>query len=297
MDKAAIGFLGTGIMGFQMARRLCEAGHPLVASNRTAHRAAPLACFGAELAASAAEAVRGREVAICMLSNGPVCDEVLYDQGVLEALPEGALLIVMSSIPVETAQEQARRAAEYGLRYIDAPVSGGEGGATDGSLAIMAGGEAADIEAAREILAVMGRVTRVGPAGSGELAKLANQVIVANSIATVAEALLLAKQGGADPAAVREALLGGFADSTILRVHGARMIEGAFDPGGPAKYQVKDQTTATALARKLDLELPVSELVQRLFEDLVEHGGGERDHSALYLELLRRNRLGGLGGL
>lgn len=291
MTKEAVAFLGTGIMGFQMARRLCEAGYALAAWNRTAEKAEGLAGFGAKLAPSAAEAVRGCDIAICMLSNGPVCDEVLYGQGVLEAMPEGALLIVMSSIPVEAAQEQARRAAERGLRYIDAPVSGGEGGATEGSLAIMAGGEAADIEDAKKLFSVMGRVTRVGAAGSGQLAKLANQVIVANTIATVAEALLLAKQGGADPAAVRKALLGGFADSTILRIHGERMIERAFDPGGPAKYQVKDQTTATALARKLKLELPVSELVQRLFEDLVEHGGGDHDHSALYLELLRRNGL------
>lgn len=290
-SKAKVGFLGTGIMGYQMARRLCEAGHSLAAWNRTREKAERLAPFGAEIASTAADAARGRDIVICMLSNGPVCDDVLYEAGVLEAMTEGSLLIVMASIPVETAQEQARRATGHGLRYIDAPVSGGEGGATGGSLAIMAGGEASDVESAREVFEVLGRVTRVGPAGSGELAKLANQVIVANTIATVAEALLLAERGGADPAAVREALLGGFADSAILKVHGKRMLEGAFDPGGPAKYQLKDQTTATALAHKLELELPVSELVQSLFEELVEHGDGERDHSALYLELLRRNRL------
>ena len=291
MSKPGIAFLGTGIMGYQMARRLCEAGYSLAVWNRTQDKAERLAPFGAEIAETPTGAVQDRGIAICMLSNGPVCDEVLYEQGTLEAMPEEALLVVMSSIPVETAREQARRAAQRGLRYIDAPVSGGEGGASDGTLAIMAGGEADDIERAKDVFDVMGRVTHVGPAGSGELAKLSNQVIVANTIATVAEALLLAKQGGADPAAVREALLGGFADSTILRIHGKRMLEGAFAPGGPAKYQVKDQSTATALARELDLDLPVSELVQRLFEDLVEHGGGDRDHSALYLELLRRNGL------
>lgn len=291
MGKARIGFLGTGIMGYQMARRLCEAGYPLRAWNRSREKAERLAPFGAEIADDAPTALRDCRIGLCMLSNGPVCDEVLYDQGALTAMPEGSLLIVMSSIPVETAQAQARRAAEHGVRYVDAPVSGGEGGATGGTLAIMAGGAPEDIEEAKEVFAVLGRVTRVGPAGSGELAKLANQVIVANTIATVAEALLLAERGGADPAAVREALLGGFADSTILRQHGQRMIEGNFKPGGPAKYQLKDQTTATALARELELELPVSELVQRLFAEMVDHGDGERDHSGLYRELRRRNGL------
>lgn len=291
MAQAKIGFLGTGIMGFQMARRLCEAGYPLTAWNRSRDKAERLSAFGAEIAEDPTSAVAGCDIVICMLSSGPVCDEVLYDQGALAAMPKGSLLVVMSSIPVETAHAQAQRAAERGLRYIDAPVSGGEGGATEGRLVIMAGGETADVEAAKEVFAVLGRVTPVGPAGSGALAKLANQVIVANTIATVAEALLLAKQGGADPAAVREALLGGFADSTILRVHGKRMLEGDFAPGGPVKHQLKDVATATALAETLDLELPVTTLVQELFESLAAHGGGDRDHSALYLELLRRNGL------
>lgn len=291
MDKAKVAFLGTGIMGFQMARRLCEAGHPLIAWNRSHDKAERLAEFGAEIADSPAKAVETCDAAFVMLSTGPVCDEVLYDQGALAALPRDSLLIVMSSIPVETAEGQAAEAAERGVRYIDAPVSGGERGATEGTLAIMAGGAPEDIARAADLFSVLGRVTRVGPAGSGELAKLANQMIVANTIATVSEALLLAKRGGADPAAVREALLGGFADSTILRQHGARILEGDFKPGGPAKHQLKDQATAAALARKLDLELPVTELVLQGYEALVEHGDGDLDHSALYRELLRRNGL------
>ena len=137
----------------------------------------------------------------------------------------------------------------------------------------------------------MGRPHHLGPVGSGQLSKLANQLIVANTLCTIAEALLLAKAGGADPAAVREALLGGFAQSTILHQHGARMIDGDYEPGGPAKYQVKDQRTATTLARKLGLVLPVSELAAKLFEDMVDHGQGDRDHSAIFLELQRRNGL------
>ncbi len=287
----SIGFLGTGIMGVQMARRLCEAGYPVTAWNRSRAKAERLLPYGAAVADTPAQAVAAADLTICMLSSGPVCDDILHGQGTLAAMPRGSLLIVMSSIPVETARAQARGAAELGLGYIDAPVSGGENGAREGTLAIMAGGEAAEIDRAREILSVLGRVTHVGPAGSGELAKLANQVIVANTIATVAEALLLAKQGGADPAAVREALLGGFADSTILRQHGERMITGNFEPGGPAKHQLKDVATATALAETLGLDLPVTGLVQGLFESMVEHGDGERDHSGLYLELLRRNGL------
>ena len=296
MSKRRVGFLGTGIMGGHMARRLCEAGHEVAAWNRTRAKAEPLEAHGARIADSPAAAAEAAEVVICMLSNGPVCDSVLIEEGVLSAMPGGSLMIVMSSIPVETARAQAAKAAELGLRYIDAPVSGGEPGARDGTLAIMAGGEQRDFEEARPIFEAMGRPTLVGPVGSGELAKLANQVIVSNTLATVAEALLLAKVGGADPAAVREALLGGFADSTILRQHGKRMIEGDFKPGGPAKYQLKDQRTAMALAGALDLELPVSALVEELFDAMVSHGHGDRDHSGIFIELQRLNGLSPDGG-
>ncbi|MGH6792657.1 MAG: NAD(P)-dependent oxidoreductase [Kiloniellales bacterium] len=291
MAKQTIGFLGIGIMGFQMARRLAEAGHAVTAWNRSRDKAERLQAFGVKLADKAADAVRSAEAVICMLSSGPVCDEVLIEGGVLEAMPIGSVVIVMSSIPVETAQAQAETAARRGLRYLDAPVSGGEKGAAEGTLAIMVGGEPTTFADAKPVFEEMGRPTLVGPAGSGELAKLANQVIVANTIATVSEALLLAKAGGADIAAVRQALLGGFADSTILRLHGECMIAGNFKPGAPAKHQLKDQRTATGLAQKLGVALPVSELVQRLFEEMVEYGGGDTDHSGLFVELHRRNGL------
>ena len=153
----------------------------------------------------------------------------------------------------------------------------------------MAGGDAAVVAALGPVFAPLGRPTHVGPVGSGQLAKLANQLIVASSICAVAEALLLAERGGADPAQVREALLGGFADSTVLRQHGLRMVEGNFVPGGPAKYQIKDTGTALALASSLGLTLPVAEQVDHLFRDLVAHGGGDLDHSAALVELRRRN--------
>jgi 3-hydroxyisobutyrate dehydrogenase-like beta-hydroxyacid dehydrogenase len=203
----------------------------------------------------------------------------------------GSLLIVMSSIPVATAQRQAELAAEKEIEYLDAPVSGGETGAREGTLAIMAGGPQDAFERARPLLEVMGRPTRIGPAGTGQLSKLVNQMIVASTIVTVAEAVLLAERGGADPAKVREALLGGFADSTILRQHALRMIERNFQPGGPAKYQVKDTTTAVDFGRTIGLELPVLQVVDRLFGDMVKHGDGDLDHSAIIREIGRRNGL------
>lgn len=285
-----IGFVGTGIMGGYMARRLAQAGFPISAWNRTPEKASALAASGVTVAGSAAQAGSDADVVICMLSSGPVCDEVLLSTGgVLDAMPQASTLVVMSSIPVETARGQAERAAARNIRYVDAPVSGGEKGARDGTLAIMAGGEADTIDALTDVFAAMGRVTRVGPAGSGQLAKLANQLIVASNICAVAEALLLAERGGADPAKVREALLGGFADSTVFRQHGQRMVEGNFVPGGPAKYQIKDTGTALALAAALGLTLPVAVEVDRMFRSLVEHGGGDLDHSAAILELRRLN--------
>jgi 2-hydroxy-3-oxopropionate reductase len=293
-----IGFVGTGIMGGHMARRLAEAGFRVTAWNRTADKAAALAAAGVGLAHSPAGAASAADVVICMLSSGPVCDEVLLAAGgVLEAMRPGATLVVMSSIPVETARSQAGQAAERGVRYIDAPVSGGETGARDGSLAIMAGGAAQEVAALADVFAPLGRLTHIGPAGTGQLAKLANQLIVASNICAVAEALVLAERGGADPAMVREALLGGFADSTVLRQHGQRMVDGNFTPGGPAKYQLKDTGTALALAGSLKLQLPIAETVDALFRRLVEEEGGDLDHSAVFLTLQNMNQAGGAGAL
>lgn len=286
----SIGLVGTGIMGAHIARRLAEAGYRVVAWNRTGEKAEALTAHGVSVAPSASAAAAGADAVICMLSSGPVCDAVLGGRdGVIAAMPTGATLVVMSSIPVETARAQAEACSRRGLGYIDAPVSGGERGAREGTLAIMAGGTAETVEALVPLFATLGRPTHVGPAGSGQLAKLANQLIVASNICAVAEALLLAERGGADPAKVREALLGGFADSTVLRQHGERMVRGDFAPGGPAKYQVKDTSTALRLARSLGLNLPVALAVDRLFQSLVDHGGGDLDHSAALMELRRAN--------
>ncbi|WVT78113.1 NAD(P)-dependent oxidoreductase (plasmid) [Sinorhizobium chiapasense] len=285
-----IAVIGTGIMGGPMAGRLADAGYPVTVWNRTRDKADALSCRGIETATTAAEAAAGADVVIVMLSSGPVCEDVLLDSGgVVAAMKPGAALVVMSSIPVETAVLIGEKAAARGLVYSDAPVSGGEKGAREGTLAIMAGGDATDVDALYDVFACLGRVTHVGPAGCGALTKLANQLIVASTICAVAEALTLAEQGGADPARVREALLGGFADSTVFRQHGLRMVTGDFRPGGPAKYQVKDTSTALAFAHSRGLRLPVGEEVDRLYQAMVDNGDGDLDHSGIILELRRMN--------
>ncbi|MEC9265157.1 MAG: NAD(P)-dependent oxidoreductase [Pseudomonadota bacterium] len=289
-----IGFVGTGIMGAPMARNLARGGFAVTAWNRSRAKSDALRDSSISVAETAAQAADGADLVIVMLSDGPTCDHILNDQGdhgapVLPAMASGSRLVVMSSIPVETARDQAERAAARGVGYLDAPVSGGEKGATEATLAIMAGGAQEDFDALRPAFSAMGRPTLVGPAGAGQLAKLANQIIVGNTLATVAEALIFAERGGADPAAVRQALLGGFADSTILQQHGLRMCEGNWTPGGFSKYQLKDLRTAMAFAATLGLDLPVSGVTTGLYEDTVAHGDGDKDQSAVFLELTRRN--------
>ena len=288
-----IGFLGTGIMGGHMARRLAAAGASVRAWNRSTTKVEALAAHGVMRVATPSAALDGSDVAIVMLANGPVCDAVLFDADdsgrvPAEALAPGATLVVMSSIPVETARAQAARVSARGVRYVDAPVSGGEPGARDGTLAIMAGGEADVVRDVANALAPLGRVTHLGPAGSGQLAKLANQIIVGGTLVAIAEALELVRRGGADPAAVREAWMGGFADSKVLRVLGERMVSGDFAPGSPAAYQLKDMRTAEAFARVLGVRLEVFESVIELFQAVADRGEGDRDVSIVAREVSRR---------
>lgn len=286
-----IAFIGTGLMGGPMAGNLLAGGFDVTVWNRSAEKTAPLVRKGAVLADSPAEAVEGADIVIVMLSSGPVCSEMFFGpQGIASSMKKNAFLVVMSSIGVAEAEDMARKTADLGLRWLDAPVSGGTPAAAQGNLSIMVGGELGDVRAVSPVLSVMGRVVHVGPAGTGTLAKLVNQLLVATTIAAVSEGLLLAEVGGANPAKVREALMGGFANSRILELHGQKMIDGTFEPGGPAKYQIKDTRAALDAARKLDLELPVLELADQLFSSLVAHGGGDLDHSALFLELKRLNK-------
>lgn len=282
-------------MGFHMARRLAEAGYRVTAWNRTTSKAEPLKEYGVKVSPGAVDAVRETDVAIVMVSDGPSSDEVIFGKGeeggILAQLGEGASLLVMSSIPMETAAAQGKAAAQKGIRYLDAPVSGGEPGARDGKLTIMAGGDADAFEEMQGVFTVMGRSTYVGPAGTGSLAKLANQVIVGNTIQTVAEALLLAQAGGADPDAVIEALKGGFADSPILQNHGSRMIAGKFEPGGRSYIQLKDTRTAEELGKSFGLVMPMTSQARETYSNLVDNGQGDLDHNAAYLDVRRRSGL------
>lgn len=292
MNDRAVGFIGTGIMGEPMALHLIKAGYHVKVWNRSPDKVAALIEAGAEACPNSGAAATGVSALVLMVSDGPACDQVLFgENGAVRAMSRDSIVIVMSSIPVETAVAEARKCAEVGVHYLDAPVSGGQRGAQEAKLAIMVGGAQRDFDASRELLAVMGGPVLIGPVGSGQLAKIANQMIVASTIATVSEALLLAERGGADPAKVREALSGGFADSTILQQHGRRMIENDFKPGGPAKWQLKDTHTAVALGKSMGLTLPLVSLVDTLFEDMIAHGDGDLDHSALIRELRRRNGL------
>jgi len=285
VNMPGIAFLGTGIMGAPMCKHLLDEGYPLTIWNRTAAKTNALASAGATVTETPAQAIVGAEIVIVMLSSGPVVTEVLLSNEMLSAYSANTVVVVMSSIPVESARMQSRRFEGYSLGYVDAPVSGGEQGAIEGKLSIMAGGSIEVIERVQNVLSCMGRVLHVGPVGTGQLAKLANQTVVGITICAVAEALLLAKAGGADLPAVREALLGGFADSTILKQHGARMIEGNFVPGGKAEVQLKDLRTARELAESMGMRLPALELTESLYKTMCENGHDQLDHSALYLEL------------
>ena len=289
--RLRIAVLGIGMMGEPMARRLCQAGHHVNVWNRDHRKAERLLADGARVADSPAEAVADAELVVTLLTDGAAVADVLFGQGAAVAMAPGALLVDMSSIMPSQAREHAARLQAMGLRHLDAPVSGGTVGAEQGTLAIMAGGEQADFERAAPLFAVLGRATRVGPHGAGQLAKLANQMIVGITIGAVAEALLLCQQGGADPARVREAISGGFADSRILQVHGERMVGRDFAKRGSMQVQLKDMRNALATAAELGFDAPVTGLFEQLYAEGVAHGLGELDQSALFVELARRNGL------
>jgi 3-hydroxyisobutyrate dehydrogenase-like beta-hydroxyacid dehydrogenase len=288
-----VALIGTGIMGGHMARRLAEAGFAMTVWNRDRSKAQKLSPFGVAIADSPSAACAGADAVIVMLSNGPVVEEVMFSadatgRSPFEAMPVGAALVVMSSIPVETCQEQGRRCAARGIDYLDAPVSGGEPGARDGTLAIMAGGERSVVERLAPVFAALGRVTHIGPAGTGQMTKLANQIIVGGTMVAVAEALHFAVRGGADAAAVRKALMGGFADSKILAIHGERMVGRNFVPGGPAEYQLKDMRTAQAFAARSGLNFTLLDCLIGMFAEMIDRFGTGNDVSGVLMEVERR---------
>lgn len=288
--KTSIALLGTGLMGLPMARRLLGAGHQLTVWNRDPSKAAPLASKGARLAGSAADAVKDATHIITMLADGAVVAHVLFETGMAESIPTGATVIDMSSIQPSQARAHAERLSKLGIFHLDAPVSGGTGGAEAGTLAIMVGGDSQIFDSAAVLLGAMGRAIRVGPTGAGQLAKLANQAIVGIAIGAVAEATLLVSEGGGDLDAFRAALAGGFADSTILQVHGQRMQTHDFAPRGRVSVQIKDLDNVLSEARELGIKLPMVQAVRDRFVRLADElDGGNLDHAGLFVELLDLN--------
>jgi len=277
-----IGFIGLGVMGRPMAEHLIDAGHTLHLS-RVKENSQKLVARGGKSAASAKAVAEASDIVILMLPDTPDVEAVLFGpDGVASGLTEGKLVIDMSSISPVATKAFARRIEALGCDYLDAPVSGGEVGAKAASLTIMVGGKQHVFERARPLFEKMGKnITLIGGVGDGQTAKVANQIIVGLTIEAVAEALLFARSAGADPAKVRSALMGGFASSRILEVHGERMVTEAFEPGFRIRLHRKDMTLAVDAARALDLSLPNTAATQQLMNAAIANGDGERDHSAL----------------
>jgi len=277
-----VGFIGLGIMGTPMAEHLVNAGHTLFV-NTIGPVAASLTEKGATVCASGREVAEKADIIIIMVPDTPDVEKVLFAEGgVAEGLSKGKIVVDMSSIsPVETKQFAAKVNA-LGCDYLDSPVSGGDVGARAASLSIMVGGPDAAFEKVKPLFELMGKnITLVGGNGDGQTTKVANQIIVALTIEAVGEALLLASKAGADPAKVRSALMGGFASSRILEVHGERMVKRNFDPGFRIALHQKDLNLALSTARALGLSLPNTATCQELFNSCVSHGGIAWDHSGM----------------
>lgn len=290
-----IGFIGTGIMGRHMAQHLQAGGHQLYLWQHRSPLPEPLLAAGAVACRTRREVAEQAEIIIMIVPDTPHVADVLFgEDGVSAGLSPGKLLIDMSSIsPIET-KEFAAKVAAAGCDYLDAPVSGGEVGAKAASLTIMVGGSQTAFERARPLFELMGKnITLVGDNGAGQTCKVANQIIVALNIEAVSEALLFASKAGVDPARVREALMGGFAGSKILEVHGERMIKRTFDPGFRIELHQKDLNLALSGARALGLSLPNTATAQELFNACAGQGWSNLDHSAMAkaLELLAKHEI------
>ena len=283
LDSMNIGFIGLGLMGKPMARNLKRAGAQVSVYNRSRQKVDEMTKEGFTPLASPAEAAKS-SVVICMVSNTAAVEEILFgDNGIINAAPADSLVIDMGTTEVGATRNFAIRLIEAGFHFVDAPVSGGEVGAIEGTLSIMVGASESDMQRVKPILDVLGKqVVHVGDVGSGQIAKAANQIIVGLTIGAVAEAFALARDGGADLDKVWQALSGGFADSRILQLHGRRMIEQNFVPGGTARTQHKDLSQALTFADSNATNLPSTKLCRDLYEKLIRQGDGQMDHSALF---------------
>ena len=284
-----IGFIGTGLMGFPMAKNILKAGYKVRAFNRSKNKAEPLKDFGAEISNSIRELVKESHVVITMLTNDDAVNEVLGSDEFLNNLKPNSTVIDMSSVKQTTAVNHGKNLKSRKINYLDAPVSGGTIGAEEASLAIMIGGEQIVFESVKDILKSIGNPTLVGPIGCGQVSKLANQIIVGLAIGAVAEAVTLCEKAGADPNKMIKALSGGWADSKVLRTHGKRMIDKDFSPKGKTSSQLKDMNNILECANNYNTQLPISNLVKEMYKSLVENGHGETDHSSLYKEIERIN--------
>ena len=288
MSNEQIAFLGTGLMGFPMAQHLARADYHVMAWNRTADKAQGLVAAGCNIAATAAAAVDSKGLVISIVTDGAAL-HALIDQ-CRPNLGEGAVWVDMSSTKASEAKTAAQRLAQVGVSFVDAPVSGGTRGAEAASLAIMAGGPKEAVARVMPALSVLGRPVHVGPTGAGQMCKLANQAIVGVTIGVVAEAQLFLEAGGVDTHAMRQALKGGFADSTILQQHGQRMAKRDFAPGALSTLQRKDMLNVLDQAQAQGLHLPLVQAVADRYARYIDQlDGGNRDHAGLFEELLDLN--------
>mgnify|MGYP001418253222 FL=1 len=285
-----IAFIGTGLMGYPMASNLLKKKLNLKVFSRTLDKAKPLEKLGAHISNSLGEVVKDTDIIITMLTDDEAVEKVLGDKEFLNNLKPSSTVIDMSSIKPKIAIQFGKILEEKEINFLDAPVSGGTIGAEDGSLAIMVGGEQKTFDYAFDILKIMGNPTLVGPIGSGQISKLANQIIVGVTIGAVAEAIMLCEKAGVDANKFIKALSGGFADGKILQNHGKRMIDKDFSPKGKVSTHLKDMNNILECASNFDTKLPISSLIKEMFNSLVERGNDNDDHSALYKEIENQNK-------
>jgi 2-hydroxy-3-oxopropionate reductase len=290
-----VGFIGLGVMGRPMARNLLKRGFALIVNSRSRGPIDELAAAGAQPALSPADVARATQRIVMMLPDGPDVEKVLTSaNGVFESVQSGTIIIDMSTIAPATARRMAIEAAARSATYLDAPVSGGEIGAIDGTLSIMIGGDAQAIETVRPILEAMGnkeRIVRIGDSGAGQICKACNQLVIGGTLAAVGEAFALARKSGVDPAKVRAALLGGFAASRVLEVHGQRILEGNYKPGFPVRLYRKDLRIVMDALNETHTPAPVTALVQQLLNALLAEQRENDDYSALATVIARLARL------
>ena len=277
-------------MGFPMAKNILKSAYNLKAYNRSQDKADRLKEFGAEISISIKEVVTNSDAIITMLTDDSAVEKVMGSYEFISNIKEGATVIDMSSVNPVITKKYAEILKQKNINYLDAPVSGGTIGAEEATLAIMVGGDEETFKNCYELLKKMGNPTLVGPVSSGQISKLANQIIVGVTIGAVAEAVTLCEKSGTNPNKMIEALSGGWADSKILQTHGKRMIDKDFTPKGKTTTQLKDMTNIINAGKAVDTHLPISSLVKEMYKDLVADGHGNTDHSSLYNAIKKINK-------